>query len=203
MNQLIIFGCGGHARSVIDIALLIGWDDIIIIDEKGNEGEVIFGFPIYSSISENELKNNNFFVAIGDNYRREKITHLYQSANMQLINIISPHAYISKSALLKKGVFIGNFAHIGPSVSIGDNVIINTHSIIEHECCIGSNTHVAIGAQIAGRVTIGDYCMVGAGASIRDNITIGNNVIIGAGAVVVNDINLAGTYVGNPVRKIK
>lgn len=33
-------------------------------------------------------------------------------------------------------------------------------------------------------------------------ITIYNFVTIGAGAVVVKDITEAGTYVGNPVRKI-
>jgi acetyltransferase-like isoleucine patch superfamily enzyme len=46
-------------------------------------------------------------------------------------------------------------------------------------------------------------CLIGAGAVILDKLSICNNVIIGAGSVVIRDINDAGTYVGNPIRRIK
>ena len=68
---------------------------------------------------------------------------------------------------------------------------------------MGSHNHVSIGAKICGRVTIGNMCLIGAGAVIIDKLSICDNVTIGAGAVVIRDIENAGTYVGNPLRKIK
>jgi UDP-N-acetylbacillosamine N-acetyltransferase len=50
---------------------------------------------------------------------------------------------------------------------------------------------------------LGDHCFVGAGAVIIDKVKIGSNVFIGANAVVLKDISEAGTYVGNPARKIR
>jgi len=45
--------------------------------------------------------------------------------------------------------------------------------------------------------------IIGAGAVVTDKISICDNVIIGAGSVVIRDIEDAGTYVGNPAKRIK
>ena len=50
---------------------------------------------------------------------------------------------------------------------------------------------------------IGNRCFIGAGATVIDKISICDDVIIGANAAVINNIDSPGTYVGNPVRKIK
>ena len=63
--------------------------------------------------------------------------------------------------------------------------------------------YISIGASLMGRTIIGNNCFIGAGATIIDNIKITDNVIIGANSLVINDISYPGTYVGNPVRKIK
>ena len=45
-NSCIILGCGGHARSVADIALHNGFTDLIFVDDKANKEEFIFDFPV-------------------------------------------------------------------------------------------------------------------------------------------------------------
>ena len=45
--------------------------------------------------------------------------------------------------------------------------------------------------------------MIGAGAIIIERLSICDNVIIGAGSLVRKDIDEPGTYVGNPLIKIK
>ncbi|HOS82744.1 MAG TPA: acetyltransferase [Methanolinea sp.] len=201
---LVIIGCGGHARSVLDVALNEGWKDVLIVDELGKPGESIFEYPVYTSLFDADNSYRDIFVALGDNYERKRrindiLTHYKQ---FNLVNIISSHAYLSPRSSLGKGIFIGNFAHIGPQVVIDDNTIINTHAIVEHECYIGNSSHISIGAHLAGKVRIGEYCMIGAGAIIRDRISIHDHVTIGAGAVVVKDISTPGVYVGNPAREL-
>ena len=68
---------------------------------------------------------------------------------------------------------------------------------------VGNHNHISIGVKICGRSTIGNMCLIGAGAVILDKLSICDNVIIGAGSVVIRDINDAGTYAGNPAKRIK
>jgi len=200
-SKLVIFGCGGHARSVADVAVTSGWDDIIFVDPKAKPEENIMGFPVACEYQINKRENTDYFVGIGDNIQRELYFKKLNQSGISPVNIISPNAYISKSAKLGCGIFVGNHAHIGPEVIIHDDSIINTHSVIEHECKIGFHVHIAIGALIAGRSKIGDFCFIGAGAIIRDGKEITSDVVIGAGGVVVIDILKAGTYIGMPVKK--
>ncbi len=197
-HEIVIFGCGGHSRSVVDIILLgERAASFIFVDENARENEKIFGFPVFQSIS---LKGRPFFFAIGDNSRRKKI---YQAIGAdQLISVISPLAHVGQKASYGKGVFIGNFSHVGPEAAIGNNTIINNGAIIEHEVVIGEHTHIAPQAVISGRTKIGDCCFIGAGASIRDGIQLCSNVTIGAGSTVIKNIMEVGTYVGCPVRRL-
>ena len=55
----------------------------------------------------------------------------------------------------------------------------------------------------ANKVEFGENVFVGASSTIIDNITICNNVIIGANSCVTKNIIEAGTYIGNPVKRIK
>ena len=200
-SKLVIFGCGGHARSVADVAVTSGWEDIIFVDPKAQPEEKIMGFPVVNEYLGNTRENIDFFIGIGDNIQRASQFKRIIQSGFSPVNIISPTAYISKSAKLGCGIFVGNHAHIGPEAIIHDDSIINTHSVIEHECNIGFHVHIAIGALIAGRSKIGDFCFIGAGAIIRDGREVTSDTVIGAGGVVVTDIIEKGTYVGIPVKK--
>jgi acetyltransferase-like isoleucine patch superfamily enzyme len=48
---------------------------------------------------------------------------------------------------------------------------------------------------------IGNHVYIGSNATILP-VKICDHVVIGAGAVVTRDIEVAGTYAGNPARKI-
>ena len=196
--DLIIIGCGGHARSVLDV-LLSDYPDIsaCIVDENAVDGEMIFSLPVYKSMR----PANEIFIAIGDNEKRFSHAKLIHDKDVR--TIISSSAHIGKDAIVGKGVFIGNGAHLGPETKVGDYSIINTGSIVEHEVSIGKFCHIAPNVTISGRSRIGNNVFFGAGATVIDAVSICSNAIVGAGAVVVENIGEPGTYVGCPVRKIK
>lgn len=201
-SNLVIFGCGGHARSVADVAVTSGWKDIIFVDPKAQPEEKIMGFSVINEYLADRPDDTDFFIGIGDNIQRDSLFNRIIQSGFSPVNIISPNAHISKYAKLGFGIFVGNNAHIGPEATIHHNSIINTHAVIEHECEIGYHVHIAIGALVAGRSKIGSGCFIGAGAIIRDGTKIHANTVIGAGGVVVSDIIEEGTYVGIPVKKI-
>lgn len=196
--KLIIFGCGGHARSVADIFLSNEPDsEIVFVDDNAKSGEKILGFPVLKEV----MVEEPYFIAIGDNSKREE---QYKKVKTQgLISVISRSSYIGRNIRIGTGCFIGNGVHLGPEVQIGTNTIVNNHAIVEHEVKIGSHSHIGPNATISGRSEVGDRVFVGVGATVIDGIRICSDVTVGAGSVVVDDITGSGTYVGVPARKIK
>jgi len=193
-NELYILGCGGHARSVADVALFNNPGlKIIFVDKNAKENEKIWGFNVIKGLPE-EAKI--IHLAICSNEMRENFC-----SEINPINIISKTAHIGKNAKIKDGCFVAHKAYIGPDVKIGKSTIINTASVIEHEVEIGDFCHIAPNSTICGRSKIKNNVFVGAGAIIKDKVNICSNTIIGAGSVVVKNINENGVYVGIPAIK--
>ncbi len=198
-KELVIFGCGGHSRSVVDIILANDpLASLVFVDQNARENETIYGFPVIKGI---DVSERQVFIAIGDNASRKE--KFYELGEVNSISVISAKAHIGYKANINTGCFLGNFCHIGPEAMIGTNTIINNAAIVEHEVKIGSHCHIGPNATVSGRCKIGDLVFLGVGATVKDFINICSDVIIGAGATVVTDIIEPGTYVGCPARKIK
>jgi UDP-N-acetylbacillosamine N-acetyltransferase len=205
LTKVAIIGAGGHTRSSINLLLnYFDSNDISIYDDsfvKGNKQEIVNAIPLIGNID--DIKSNqSIFLSVGDNSLRKQYFLKFKD------QIIKNTIFHSDSLQEKDATFgVSNqiFAHscINSQVIIGDNNIINTGAIIEHETSLGNHNHIAVGVIICGRSTIGNMCLIGAGAVVVDKISICDNVIIGAGSVVIRDIKDAGTYVGNPAKRIK
>jgi len=120
---------------------------------------------------------------------------------------------------LSDNVFIGPFVEIQKNVKIGMNTKIQSHTFVCELVNIGDHCFIGHGVVFIndlfsdGGPAMGDKnkwknTFIGNNVSIGSNATIlpvkiCDNVVIGAGSVVTKDINLSGTYVGNPAKKIK
>ncbi|MCS4091842.1 NeuD/PglB/VioB family sugar acetyltransferase [Rhizobium sp. BK176] len=196
---LYILGFGGHARSVADIAVSVGWNSIVFIDPNVKDGE---RFSSYRTVRELPYPEPTwrFFPAAGDNIRRRA---QIERPSAKWATLISPSARLGLEANVGQATFVGHGAHIGPGAVVGRGVILNTQSIIEHEAVIGDYTHVSVNAVVAGRAKIGRSVFVGAGAVVIDSVSVCDDVVIGAGAVVTTSIDEPGVYVGAPARRVK
>lgn len=205
MKDIAIIGAGGHTRSSVNLLKQYFTNAYFSIYEDNYNNEVeecIDDIKVIGTISMLDNKTQNIFLSVGDNKKREKY---FNAFNEKIIkeNLIHSSSYMEKG--IKTGVSNQLFSntYVNSYVEIGNNNIINTSVILEHEVKIGSHNHISVGAKLCGRVSLGSRCFVGAGAIIIDKLSICDDVTIGAGAVVINDIKEAGTYVGNPARKIK
>ena len=120
---------------------------------------------------------------------------------------------------LGDNVFIGPFVEIQKNVTIGKNTKIQSHSFVCELVEIGDNCFIGHGVVFIndlfsdGGPAMGDknkwkQTKIGNNVSIGSNATIlpvniCDHVVIGAGAVVTKNINVSGTYIGNPAKKIK
>ncbi len=196
-RKIIIFGCGGHARSVLDVLFIaMPHVSVCLIDANAQIGEMVMGCPVLSQV---DILDAPLFFALGRADVRQALFEQYKGAS--LMSILSPKAHIGHASSIGEGVFIGHGAHIGPEAKIGLCSIVNTGAIVEHEVIVGEFSHIAPGCTIAGRCKIGSRTMIGVGSVVRDGIEIGSDVTVGAGAVVVSNIHEPGVYIGCPARK--
>lgn len=199
IGGLYIFGFGGHARSVGDVALAAGVRALVFIDATAQPGESCFGFPVLQRAPEEMETGWGSFPAVGDNTRRRDLCAIIPSYQPALV---APTASFSRCATLSDAAFVGHQAHVGPYAKIGRGVIINSGAVFDHESQIGDFSHVAVNATIAGRCKLGNRVFIGAGATLIDGVRIADEVIVGAGATVTQDLLEPGVYVGTPARLI-
>lgn len=198
---LCILGFGGHARSVADIALAAGIDDLVFVDANARPGENFAGFPALSSFEQLPAgRTLAYFPALGDNVLRQQ---LVGDASLPFTTLISPTASIGRLSVVHVASLVAHHAHVGPSASIGRGAIINTGAIVEHESIVGDFSHVAVNATVGGRSRLGRRVLVAAGAVVINGMSVCDDVLIGAGATVVADITESGTYVGSPARRVR
>jgi len=188
MNELIIIGCGGHTKSIIDIVESTKkWKIKGLISKKQNKRESIKGYEIIGSDEELELiskKYKHLLIGIGQiglDDRRSKILEKINKLNFNFPIIKSKYSIISKKATFEEGTTVGHGAIVNTGAKIGRHCIINSGSIIEHDSEIGDLCHVSTGVIINGGVKIGAGSFIGSGSIIREGLTLPPKTIISAG----------------------
>ena len=205
-KKVVIIGAGGHAKVIADIIEKSG-DEIVgfLDDNKEIRTTIIKEYKVIGDLNNRfamavTKENLEFIIAIGDNKKREEISH---SPNLKFYTAIHPSAQIGLDVEIQEGTVIMANACINSSAKIGKHCIINTGAIIEHDNIIEDFVHISPNVALGGTVKIGKSTHVGIGSTIKNNITICENCKIGAGAVVVKDIEKEGTYIGVPAKGIK
>lgn len=197
---LIIFGFGGHARSVADVATVMGIMNLRFIDSAARDNERYLDHPVEADWEQELPTGWAVFSASGNNGQRRAHLEEAQRRGWPVATLIAPSASLGASCRISPGCFIGQHAHIGPRAHIAEGCIINTGAIVEHESRVGEYSHVAVNATVAGRSAIGADNFIGAGATVIDGVSLTDRVQLGAGAVATRNLTAAGLYLGIPAR---
>lgn len=197
---LLILGFGGHARSVADIALACGIQQLRFVDFNARPGESFLNFPVLNAWQTPLPEDWQVFPAAGDNVRRHQQCEETLRQGWPLAILVAPTATRGVGSHIAPGTLLAHHAHVGPMASIGMGCIINTSAIVEHEATIGNCSHISIGARVAGRSKIGSGVFIGAGATVIDGIHVADNVTLGAGGCAVHHLNQGGVYIGVPAK---
>lgn len=202
MEKIILIGCGGHTRSVVDSIESNGQYEIIgFLDKEVDQG---MGYKHYKIIG-NDDDLEKFYKAgvrkafitigyLGNSRIRNNLFNKIREIGYLLPNIIDSTAIMAQDVILGVGNFIGKGAIVNSNVVIGDMCIINSRALVEHDCKISNFVHAAVGTTICGGVIINENTFVGANSVVIQEKQIGKNVIIGAGSVVTRDIESNITY---------
>ena len=194
---LLIFGGGGHAKSIMDMVKQNGSYSIVGIldDDKVLSGKKILGIPVLGTrdllpalLAQGVRLAANGVGGIIDIVVRVRIFDLLERAGFSLPVLIHPRATVETSAAVGDGVQVFANSYIGSDAILQPKCMVNTNAVVSHDCVVGSYTHIAPGALLAGEVQVGERTLIGMGVTTTIGIKIGNGVRIGNGAIVLADV---------------
>ncbi len=193
---VIIYGGGGHAKSLIDLIRAEGKYEIAgILDDHLPAGHRIMDISILGGAEQlGPLRRKgvaqavNAVGGIGSITLRLGVYEKLKNAGYRCVSVIHPRAFVEPTAVLADGCQVFFNAYIGSDVAVGFGSIINTGAIISHDCRLYDYVNISPGAILAGAVTIQKRVLVGMGATINLGVNIGEDARIGNSAVVKADV---------------
>lgn len=204
-RKIIIFGAGGHAVSVANVALSADYRLVGFIDVN-KVGSTLLGYPINESCQAfGDPLDYVYAIAIGDNFLRSKF---FEEVNKKYPEIVFPSlvhssAVISNFTRVGSGSVVMPLALVGPNTEIQKFCIINSNASIDHDGAMGNFSSLAPGAILGGSVSIGERSAISIGAVIKHSINVGSDSVLGANSYL--NENLGDCYIayGNPAKIIR
>ncbi len=188
MEDIILIGYGGHAKSVADCIerqgeyRIVGYTDM---EEHPSKYTYLGKDSELQCIYDNGVKNAVIAVGyLGKGNLREHLYDIVKKIGFNLPVIRDPSSIVSDSSSIGEGSFIGKGAVINAEAVVGRMVIINTMALVEHECKVDDFVHVAVAAVLCGNVTVGRAAFVGANATVLQGRTIKDRKIVPAGVTI-------------------
>jgi sugar O-acyltransferase (sialic acid O-acetyltransferase NeuD family) len=203
--RLAILGASGHGKVIADMALLLGYTDVVFFDDAWPTKSSAGRWSVIGTIETllgSMADYDAVIVGIGDNRIRFEKHAVLAAANGPFVTLVHPAATVSHFAQIGEGSVICAGAVVNVDAVLGAAVIVNTGATVDHDCRLADGVHIAPGAHLSGGVHVGESSWIGVGACVKQGVRIGSSVMVGAGAVVVYDIPDGVMVVGNPARLI-
>ncbi len=193
---IIVYGGGGHGKTLIDLLRTLGGEDIRgVVDDGIPRGERILGVPVLGGAKilpflrkQGVGRAVNAVGGIGNLAIRIKVFQTLKQAGFTCPAVVHPCAWVEPSASLAEGVQVFPHAYVGSAAQVGFGVIVNTGAIVSHDCVIGDYTNLSPGAILAGEVQVGEGALIGMGVTVNLRVRIGRGARIGNGATIKADL---------------
>lgn len=199
-HAIIVYGGGGHGKSVIDLLRAIGGHTIVgLVDDGREPGEQTLGVPVLGGanalapiLEAGCILAVNAVGGIGAMSSRIHVFERLRSAGFDFPSLIHPSAVVEPNATVEKGAQVFPLAYVGSEAKIGFGCIVNTGAIVSHDCVLEDYVNLAPGSILAGAVHIGEGTLIGMGVTINLNVRIGPGARVGNGATVKADVPTSG-----------
>jgi len=210
-RNIVIIGCSGHAKVVIDIVQTTGLYSIVgLIDTYKAAGTHFCGYEILGT--EHDLADlmmrcsiRGGVVAIGDNWTRFLVTERVRALAPELSfpAIIHPSAQVASTASIGSGSVILAGGIVNSDAQLGEFCIVSSKASLDHDSRMGRFASLMPGATVGGGALIGDFSSICLGSNVIHSVTVGAHTIVGAGATVVHDIPDHVVAYGIPARVVR
>lgn len=151
-GNLLIVGAGSYALVAAEIAEDMGcFGKIAFVDDQCKV--LKNGIPVIGTtedIARLAGEYSHIIVAIGNPEVRLSLLRKFQEeTNYQIPALISPHAYVSRSAKVMGGCVIEPMAVVHTGSVLEEGCIISAGAVVNHESVCGRGAHIDCNAAIA------------------------------------------------------
>ncbi len=202
-GPVIVFGAGGHGKSVISVLRASGYEVTAVFDDDvTKQEEECLGLPV--SGFDSELLSQpgvTGVIAVGDNSARRALASRFH--HVEWLTLVYPDAYVNPTAQLGAGTVVFPGAVIGAEAKLGVHAVISSNCTVGHEARLGDYVQLGPGVQVGGEAELGEGVMLGIGSVVVPGVHIGDWTVVGAGAAVVKDLPAACKAFGVPARLVQ
>jgi len=211
MRDIVIYGCGGFGREVLQVIHAINaeaprWHCLgFAVDPGVAHPDDVHGLPVADDPGKLRRTDQlDLVIAIGAPAARCAIAARLEDTGLYAFpSLVHPQAWIGDRVPLPPGLVVCAGACITTDITLGAHVHVNLAATIGHDARIGACCTLSPGVNVSGKVILGDCIEIGTGASVVPGVEIGTNSVIGAGAAVIRTIPADSTAVGVPAKIIK
>lgn len=207
MKDIIIVGAGHLGLDVYSVICEINavkptWkikgflNDYPVDLEKYQIPEKIIGTIKDWCPSEGE----HYALAIGSPEGKEKVVQSLKAKGCKFETLISPYAYVNKTAKIGEGSIIMSTTKIAHCVKIGDFVVIGDTTLAVNSS-IGDYSNTASYVNIYQDIRIGKRVQIWSHAVVLNHVD--DDAVVGAGSVVVSKVKRGTKVFGNPAKRIE
>ena len=160
VKKIAIIGASGFGREVADIALDLGYEEVVFLSKDVDNIKVL-AFPVVEEclgeVEKLQNKRFDFAIGIGDPTIRKKISEKYSFLNYP--NIIHPSVsfgYLQRAALTEcRGNIIAAGCRFTNNIVFGNFGIFNINTAVGHDCQISDFVSVMSNVVVSGNVSLG------------------------------------------------
>ena len=195
-TALILYGGGGHSKTIIELVRTVGVLRLVgIIDDHIPVGTRILDLPVLGGadrlpglFADGVRMAANAVGGIGNVSVRINVFDVIARAGFTCPTLVHPTAWVESSVHLGDGVQVLAKTYVSSDSVIGFGSVLNAGVVVSHDCNLGRIVNLSPGAMLAGGVVLEDYVQVGMAATINLNIQVGQEARIGNGATVKSDV---------------
>ena len=211
-KNLVIIGCGEHARCAVEVIEAQAVYKIFgfVTNSESELGKTFYGYPVLclddqlANMCEENRDIRHYFLGIGvaSGSMLGRLS-IYQRLDNILspANVIAPESVISRHAIIGEGIFIEPYVRISNGVKLGNHCIVQSFTAINHDQTIGDNVLIGCNVAMAGE-SVGSHTTIADGATIGFKKSIGSNCLITDGTVVTKDLPNNVVAYGNPAKTL-
>jgi sugar O-acyltransferase (sialic acid O-acetyltransferase NeuD family) len=195
-TAIVIYGSGGHGKSLLDLLRALGTYRVVgFVDDGVSAEEEIMGIPILGGgddLADLHAKGIRLAVnavgGIGNVKVRKRVFRRIAQAGFVCPAVVHPSAVVEPGAVLSPGVQVFPHAYVGSEARVGFGSIVNTGAIVSHDCVLGDYVNISPGAILAGDVRVGADALIGMGVTVNLGVAIGEGARVGNSATVKADL---------------
>ena len=160
MKALLILGAGGFGQMVKETAAMIGYEQVVFLDDAAKGADVV------GKCCDYVIKHQEYTTAVaafGNNRTRLYWTDKLIEEGYEVPAIVHPSAIISPSAVIEPGCFIMQRAVVNTHTHIERGALINSGAVVDHDSVVCRGAHVCLGSIVKANCTIEEGKKVEAG----------------------------------------